>query len=331
LAGCAEKPIILISFLKKEETLMQNQFFTCKEIGKGIYAAIVKDGQGALGNAGFVDLGDAALVFDTFMVPQAAEALRQTAEELTGKSVKYVVNSHYHGDHTNGNQVFKDAVMISTPATRRKISETYQTRDISAMKAGMSAYFTQLEERIANEKEGNMRRALENDLSDKRMFAEALDSLEEVLPTILMDDKLVIQGSERTVELHHFGGGHTESDLFMYLPEEQVLFAGDLVLVDNHAWMGHGNPHDWLSILEKMEPFSVRQIVPGHGPVGAHENILKMKSYIEDMLRFVSEMKQQGKTAEDVLALLIFEKYADLEGPNVYEWNINFLYEYLNK
>lgn len=311
--------------------MIENQFFTCKEIKKGLYAAIVKDGQGALGNAGFVDLGDETLVFDTFMIPQAAAALRQAAEEATGKKVKYVVNSHYHGDHTNGNSIFKDSVIISTALTREKIQETFQMQDVSAMKEGMASYFAQLENRIAAEQNERMRRALENDLSDKRLLVESLDSLEEVLPTVLFDEKLIIQGSERTVELYHFGGGHTGSDIFMYLPEEEVLYAGDLVLVNNHAWMGHGNPNAWLSILEKMEAFTVREIVPGHGPVGTYEDIQSMKAYIGDMLQFISEMKEQGKSAEQLIAMPILETYKNLEGTNVYEWNINFLYEYLDR
>lgn len=309
--------------------MLENQFFTCKEIKKGLYAAIVKDGQGALGNAGFVDLGDETLVFDTFMIPQAAEALRQAAEEATGKKVKYVINSHYHGDHTNGNSIFKDSIIISTALTREKIQETFQKRDVPAMKKGMATFFAQLENRIAAEQNERMRRALENDLSDKRLLAESLDSLEEVLPTVLFNEKLIIQGSERSVELYHFGGGHTGSDIFMYLPEEKVLYAGDLVLVNNHAWMGHGNPEEWLSILGKMEAFSVSDIVPGHGPIGTYEHIQSMKDYIGDMIQFVSGMKEQGKSVEDLIALPIFEKYKNLEGPNVYEWNIQFLYEYL--
>ncbi|WP_226645873.1 MBL fold metallo-hydrolase [Mesobacillus subterraneus] len=310
---------------------MENQFFTCTKIHKGVYAAIVKDGQGALGNAGFVDLGDGILIFDTFMVPAAALELRRVAEEQTGKPVKYVVNSHYHGDHTNGNVIFKDAVIISTALTRQKMQESYENRDLPAMKAGMDSYFAQLEERIAKEQNEQLRIALEYDLSDKRKYAESLDLIEEVLPTVLFEDKLVLQGSERTVELYHFGGGHTESDLFMYLPDEQVLFAGDLVFVNNHAWMGHGNPHEWLTILEKLAQFAFSSIIPGHGKVGGHEDLQNMKDYIEDMIHFVSEMNQKGKSVEELMAEHMLEKYSKKDSPHVYEWNLNFLHGYLSQ
>jgi cyclase len=309
--------------------MMETQFFTCKEVKDGLYAAMVKDGQGALGNAGFVDLGDELLVFDTFMLPQAALALREAAEELTGKKVKYVINSHYHGDHTNGNTIFKDTVIISTNETRRKMQESYQNQDVFALKAGLSSYSAQLEDRIAGELNEQMRQALKNDLSDKRLYAESLDLIEEVLPTVIFNEKLVIQGSERTVELHHFGGGHTGSDLFMYIPEDQVMYAGDLVLVNNHAWMGHGNPHEWLGILERMAPFPVSDLIPGHGPVGTHANIQSMKEYVGDLIRFVSEMKVTGTSREELLGMPVLEKYSKLESPHVYEWNINFLYDYL--
>ncbi|RSD26833.1 MBL fold metallo-hydrolase [Mesobacillus subterraneus] len=310
---------------------MENQFFTCTEIEKGVFAAIVKGGQGALGNAGFVDLGDEVLIFDTFMIPEAASALRKAAEEQTGKKVKYVVNSHYHGDHTNGNVIFKDAVIISTAVTRQRMQESYQTHDIPALKASMASYFAQLEERIANEQNEQLRIALEYDLSDKRKYAESLDLIEEVLPSVLFEEKLVLQGSERTVELYHFGGGHSESDLFMYLPEEQVLFAGDLVFVNNHAWMGHGNPHEWLTILEKLEQFDVSSLIAGHGKAGGHEDIQNTKDYIRDMIHFVSEMNEKGKSMEELIAEPMLEKYRKMDSPHVYEWNLNFLYGYLRQ
>ncbi|MGD6818520.1 MBL fold metallo-hydrolase [Metabacillus sp. 113a] len=78
---------------------MDHHYFTCTEVRPGVFAAIAKEGTGAAGNAGFVNLGKGTLVFDTFLLPQAAAELCAAAEERTGNRVKYVVNSHYHGDH----------------------------------------------------------------------------------------------------------------------------------------------------------------------------------------------------------------------------------------
>ncbi|MGH2486968.1 MAG: MBL fold metallo-hydrolase, partial [Ktedonobacterales bacterium] len=80
-------------------------------------------GTGALGNAGIIDLGGVTLVFDTMMTFAAARDLRAAAERLTGRAPRYVVNSHFHLDHTMGNAVFSDAVIIATSATTPLIQE----------------------------------------------------------------------------------------------------------------------------------------------------------------------------------------------------------------
>jgi len=97
--------------LKSFEQLPTSSFFRLKPLAEGVYAAIVEDGTGALGNAGIVDLGDRTLVFDTFQTPEAAIDLKFAAESLTGKAVSIVINSHWHNDHVLGNQVFEQALI----------------------------------------------------------------------------------------------------------------------------------------------------------------------------------------------------------------------------
>jgi glyoxylase-like metal-dependent hydrolase (beta-lactamase superfamily II) len=99
-------------------SLPESPYFLLERVADGVYAALARPGAGALGNAAIVDLGDRALVFDTFLMPQAARGLRGAAESLTGRPVAYVVNSHFHADHVCGNQVFADATIIATEQTR---------------------------------------------------------------------------------------------------------------------------------------------------------------------------------------------------------------------
>lgn len=89
------------------ETLLHTEYFTLKKMANGVFAAIAKPGNGAWSNAGVVDLGSELLVFDAFNTPSAAQELKIQAEILTGKKVKYLINSHYHGDHIFGNQALK--------------------------------------------------------------------------------------------------------------------------------------------------------------------------------------------------------------------------------
>jgi len=97
-----------------------SKHFKLEQIGKYIYAAIAKEGGGAVANAGFVDLGDKVIVFDTFNTQQASEDLRLIAEKITNQSVTLVVNSHWHGDHIRGNQTFKIPLLFQAKLHTQK-------------------------------------------------------------------------------------------------------------------------------------------------------------------------------------------------------------------
>nr|WP_241680302.1 MBL fold metallo-hydrolase [Metabacillus mangrovi] len=250
----------------------------------------------AIGNAGFIDLGEETLVFDTLSLPQAAAVLRTEAEERTGNRVKYTVNSHYHSDHTNGNQIFKDTVIISTAKTKAEMAGSLISE--SAPVQGL-------------------------DLMDL-----AVGIMEETLPTLLIEDKLVLEGKTRSAELYHFGCAHSCSDLFLYLPVEKILFAGDLVLADRHAWMGCGRPEEWITVLDRMAPFKIEAIVPGHGPVGGPETIQKTQDYIRELMDHVMNLKIKGRTPDEILAAPMPKKLSGLARHSVYERNVRFLFEY---
>src|SRR5690348_3454952 len=100
-------------------SLPTSRHFQLEQLADGVYAAISIDGTGSMSNAGIVDLGDTTLIFDTFATPQAAQDLRSAAEQLTGHAIRYVINSHKHGDHVWGNQVFSQhGCIIATDTTR---------------------------------------------------------------------------------------------------------------------------------------------------------------------------------------------------------------------
>lgn len=98
--------------------LLTSKHFHLEQLSEGIYAAFSIDGTGSMSNAGIIDLGETTLIFDTFATPQAAQDLRRAAEQLIGQPITYVVNSHKHGDHWHGNQVFlPDAQIIASGKT----------------------------------------------------------------------------------------------------------------------------------------------------------------------------------------------------------------------
>jgi cyclase len=289
--------------------LYESPYFTVQTVANGVYAAISLPGTGTLGNAGIVDLGDAALVFDTFMTLQSARDLMVATERLVGKPVKYVVNSHYNADHVNGNQIFADAVVISTPGTRELIA-TRGFDNLAEMRAHPE-YAQDLATELAGTQDERRRRILEIDLGDTRALEACLPDLELRLPSVLFDRRLVIWGSGRHVELQTLGGGHTDSDAFMLVPDAKTAFLGDLLFNEAHPSLWTASPDGWITILGQIEQMDLTTVVPGHGPVGPLATVSVLKRYWEEIRAQAESLMQSGASADDIERIVVPARYAD--------------------
>ncbi len=128
----------------------------------------------------------------------------------------------------------------------------------------------------------------------------SLPDLIITLPTRAFSDKLVVKGSERSVHLLSYGGGHTDSDTLLFLPDSSVLFAGDLLWVENHPWAGDGHPDEWVSIIYRMEALSPSAVVPGHGTVADFEYARLFTRY----LTFLCDIVKQARATSTSLMKL---------------------------
>ena len=256
--------------------------FDFEKLSEGVYAAIDKEGGAANSNAGIIDLGDSTLVFDTFNSPSAAQDLRKAAEHHIGHPVKYVVNSHFHGDHIRGNQVFPEATIFSTTKTFEPIKTGERNRlkkekiDLENKKSEDEKWLDTRKQEIDETTDPAERAAL----NSKYLIDVDLPIIEICLPQVTFETKCVFEGTKRRAEILSFGGGHTESDASLFLPGEGILFLADLLFVGRDPFVGDGDPYNWLTHLEKLEALDFKIAVPGHGPVSKKVQLSLMKDYI---------------------------------------------------
>ncbi|WP_171016947.1 MBL fold metallo-hydrolase [Pseudalkalibacillus caeni] len=308
-----------------QEEAIDSTFFTLEKLAEGVYAAMSKSGTGTWSNGGFVDTGKDVIVFDAFSTPKAAMELRAAAEKLTGKKVTYLVNSHYHGDHTFGNQVFADTVIISTEKTKELIEEKNSIPDLKKEKQMFQEYLDGLEKRLETERDPVILKSLSNQFIEMKAVFESLDNLTITLPNLTFDKKLTFHGSERTAELYCFGGGHTPSDSFLYIPEEKIAFMGDLATEGLHFPID--NPLEFVSILEKVMKYDIQTVVPGHGEIGTKEYFLIILKYLSHLI----ETANSGNALEEFIALEPPEEYKGWTGVNGYKQNLSRVYTFLNQ
>src|SRR2546428_3171406 len=200
--------------------------FQLVKVAEGVYAAIAKSGGLASGNAGFVIGDDGVLVFDTFFTPAAIEELVSEIESLTKLPIKYAVNSHYHLDHTGGNQVLAergvpiiahDNVLIWQTTKNKRFLPAPE--DLQKRKADAAKQLSEIPE----------------DQKDKRAQLErqirrydATMSIKLTNPTkTFSSGTMRLKLGKREVILATLPG-HTGGDVFAYVPHAQVVFTRDL-------------------------------------------------------------------------------------------------------
>ena len=305
----------------------ESRYFRLERLTDGIFAAIVVRGTGAWGNAGIVHLGDATLVFDTFVTPAPARELRAAAETLTGAPVRYVVNSHYHMDHTYGNAEFPDAVVIATATTRDLIAQRGGSllERVQADTHPEPGFLSQFEVAMRAEPDEARRADMAMELSEWRALHGAAPHMTLRLPDVTLAERLVLHGSRRSAELLSYGGGHTPSDAFLYLPAERIAFMGDLVPVRTHPFFA-GDAAEWLRILERVEQLDIATLVPGHGQVGTLADCATTRRYIGELRALAEALARAGGTADDAAAVPVPPAYANWDAPSAYPDNMRFLY-----
>ncbi|MFT4416211.1 MBL fold metallo-hydrolase [Fredinandcohnia humi] len=306
---------------------IKSSYFTLETLADGVYAAIAKKGEGAMGNSGIIDIGKEVVIFDTFTTPNAARELRQLAEDITQKGVKYVLNSHYHGDHTFGNQIFEDVIIISTTKTRNLHMDKNMILDPNKEMEETKKYLNQLEARLEEELNPILRTSLEIQLKEMKKVHESIPELQIVLPNLTFENRLVLHGETRTVEFCCFGGGHTPSDAFLYLPEEKIAFMGDIVLENLHPPIY--NSQEFINNLIKISELDIQRIVPGHGNLVTKSQIDLMLDYLHQLNAKVGHALEKGNTLEQILAFETPEEYSTWTGIDGYKRNLNTVYNEL--
>jgi len=183
-----------------------------------------------------------SIVVDTSLFPEKAEKIEKFAREIGGP-VRYVVNTHYHPDHTFGNCAFKDAEIISSSKTK----ESMDKMDMDYI---------------------------------RRVWGDLADEYHISIPNITFEDEKVFQLCGVKIFLKRLGG-HTPDSTIVFLEREGILIAGDLIFNGYHAEITHDSDLDtWISALSTMRKMSPMFVVPGHGEPGGIEVISQMKEYM---------------------------------------------------
>lgn len=310
-------------------TWPESKHFSFERLADGIYAAISVDSGLAVGNAGILDLGDSTVIFDTFSSHIAAADLRAAAIGATGKEPDDVVLSHAHRDHTKGTQVFKSAAIISTTRTREIMALRLQARTERVNRDGLDAIRRDIDVEFDEWVRNPLTTPLDKLLweSYRQSLLQGIEDYALVLPDVGFDSSLTLYGAKRKAEATTFGGGHSDSDAILYLPNERVVFMGDILFIGYQPYVGDGDLQALLKYLDRVEALDPRIVVPGHGPVGSPKDIAGMKEYLFALEKEVDEMRQSGGGPEEARGQPLPTRFEGLKWAAFWRANLEELHK----
>lgn len=235
---------------------------------------------------------DGVLVIDTRQHPRRAEELLAAIRKTTDKPIRWVVNTHAHGDHYFGNSVFK-----------REGATIIGHRDT----AGMMQHHFGLE---MKRRQGYFK---------QRQYDP--QEVKLVLPDVTFDSTLTLRLGGRTVELLYLGAGQNPGDTFVRFPKERVIFAGGPF--SKNSWP---NPSftpsmaGWVDVLNRIAAMDVDIYLGGHGDIGAKVDVLNEAKMLGDFDRSLRDAVARGMSRDEIIRNVRFEQYKDVR--NYYRMNL---------
>jgi len=281
------------------------------ELGDGAYCWLAPDGSWGWSNAGLITDGDASMVVDTlFDLSLTADMLdaMKTVAPATASHVDVLVNTHANGDHCHGNELVPTDRIIASVAAAAEMDELPP----AALAAMMS---------MVAEDDSPMGRYVRHCFD-----AFTFSGIQHTPPTETFSGRTQLQVGDNAVELIEVGPAHTLGDVLVYVPDDRVVFTGDILFIEGTPIMWAGPVQNWIDACDLIAALDVDALIPGHGPVTDAAGALAVRDYWT-LLRDESRQRfESGMSVSDAARDIDLGPFSDWGESERVFINVNTLY-----
>jgi len=242
------------------------------ELASGIYVRLHEN----LTNAGIIIGDEGVLIIDSLRMPSFAKDLISDIKLITDKPIKYVIDTHAHWDHSWGNQEFPYATII-----------------------GHQNCYVEMMDHQWNE-QWRSKIVTGND-----PWAKEAKIVNITPPNLTFDNSMSLYIGGRQIELIYFGKAHTSGDVFIHVPDEKLVFTGDVIQNKRIPYLGDSYPCDWPETDDKISELPIDIFVSGHGPNGNYDDLLDAKNFIHDLVNSCKYTIQEGVNTKHATEIVI--------------------------
>jgi cyclase len=281
--------------------------FELKQVADGVYAAIAAPRYKVNSNAAVILTNDGVVVVDSHSKPSAAQALYREIQGITKQPMRKVINTHFHWDHWQGNQVYAAASPSLEIITSERTKDNLTKPDagvgglsyVEKQLAAVPKEIEKLKNDIQQASNPEQKARLEANLQQAEAYLEELKHLKPALPTRTVASSVTLNEQGREIQVLVLGRAHTDGDVFIYLPREKVVATGD-ALIDWMPFLGDGYPEEWVETLTTLEKFDFTHIIPGHGEVLSKDHLGFFRGFLTDLIAAVKKADADGASLEEM-------------------------------
>jgi len=337
-ASIVEEAFLRASWARAQAPGASTSLFKIEKIVDGVYAALARPQILTNCNAAIFVNSQDVLVVDAHSKPSAAAALiAQIRKEVTTKPVRYLVNSHFHWDHTQGDAAYKASGakvdIIASDATKQLMTQLSRNR-LKESLDGVPRQIDDVQARLAKATSTADKERYTDLIRQLRAYQTEMKSYTLELPTITFAQSHVIKDNAGDLHIEFHGRAHTAGDIVVFSPQKRVVASGDVIIgfLPNIA---DGYPRPWPATINSVGQLAFDHIIPGHGPVqNDRARMTQMRNYIEELTGRVEEGKKAGKPLAELQKTLTMTSIKTLQADGYGRYvadNLNNLTVYLGQ
>lgn len=281
------------------------RLFDIQKVADGVFFALAHPQALTNCNAAIFVNSQNVLVVDAHSKPSAAAALiAQIKKEVTTKPVRYLVNTHFHWDHSQGDPAYRATGskidIIASEATKQLLAQNARTRLKDSLD-GVPQIIDGLKGRLAKAASAADKAFYTKQIRLAEAYQTEMRNYTPELPDITFSDSYVIKDSAHDLHIEFHGRAHTAGDVVVFCPQKRAVATGDAVIgfLPNIA---DGYPREWPRTINSIGQLAADRLMPGHGPVQQnHQRMTQFKNYIEELNAVVATGKKAGKPLAELV------------------------------
>ncbi len=309
---CALMPVAA----SQAQEIIETDTHDMRLVADGVWFAVGNGSLHTMSNALVIERDEDVVIVDSHVTPAAGAALLDSIGVVSDKPVTTVIYSHFHYDHSYGTQAFgADIQVIGHDYTRARLSND-PLNDPTYLRSltRFDNTVADIEARLAAADDEAERAGLEIELSFWRAHVRAQGETMPVAPDVSVSERMTLYRGGREIQLVWLGRAHTGGDLAVYLPEEKIVFTGDMML-GRPSYMGDGYVGEWGATLGRLKQLDIELVLPGHGDGFSDLRIIDyVQAYYNDLHSEVMRLKNQGYTAAEAAARVDLRHHRDSLG-----------------